>query len=215
MKFGNKNIPAFNKRLVFGYISQTFKDQIMSNLPQLILHICLNYFNPCKDEWDIVHWDLIVKGTKISRKTSFGYKSAFLKNVVSSGIHIWNFKLIQPGYRDLIGIEPVKLKMETRYDLSVWKERRKTYFRGFSSSVNNSGDCLCIQSRKFPCCYVKCNDVIKMKLNFDTLTLLFFKNDVFVDQQKVHAANYKAGVSLSDKNVRIELIHYQHVYTKT
>ena len=188
-------IPQTNKDLVLGFIVETFKQMKENNLPQLVVQWCMVFFNPNVDEWDPkqVHPSIKVKQLNVKRLNSWGYKSAHLFNVVSSGIHVWKFRFVKCGYFDCIGLRPAKLKMSTGRGLDYFEDG---HFHMFGSED------------------VQVNDIIDMRINFIQLMLTFAKNDVIIAHQKIQRGEFRAAVSLSCANAEIELLAYQHFFVK-
>ena len=195
-------IPEVNKNLVVGYIVSIFK-QICSHysLPQIIIQWCLIFFNQTVDNWNPyqVHSAMVINGLKLKRTTSWGYRAAFLTNIVATGVHVWKFKFIEIGYFDCIGIESINSLMLLNHglDTCLKKKKRHNYFCTFGYKDTTA------------------NDIVDMRVDFGTCLLTFMKQDVIIFQVKIQPGKYKAAVSLSYSNVEIELLAYQHFYVKS
>ena len=96
-----------DKTIVSGFVEKELKRINYALLPRIIIRLCLLYYCP-KDEWSILLCDNIIQisGDIVTRLSAdlfqdIGYKSVFLKNVVSSGIHVWQFRIRNCTYFDL------------------------------------------------------------------------------------------------------------------
>ena len=194
-------IPECNKKLVVGYILWVFKQIVNNhNLPSIIIQWCLVFFNSTVDHWNPlqVHSSMVINGSKVKRTTSWGYRAAFLTNVVSMGIHVWKFRWSEIGYFDCIGIESIKSVVVLKHGLEFKPKTRKrlNYFHTFTSKDTVG------------------NDIIDMRINFASCALTIMKNDLIVCQKQIRPGKYKAAVSLSVSRVEVELLAYQHFYVK-
>lgn len=192
-------IPDSNRRLVKGYILKVFKSLDYINLPQLIVKVCLLYFNPNVDEWSTIHChqDIDIVNSMVSNRSNQTGNSVFLKNIVSSGIHCWKFKLKSYDGFVEIGIEPATTDHQTSicFGLSHVSDERTTYWCRF--------------------CFVEeRGTMIEMKLDFSKKSLYFIRNGQFVKAIGIpqSTTKYRAGVTLSLTNNPVELIQYQHTY---
>ena len=87
-------IPGRNEDLAFGYVHEKEKENKMS-VPDMIKYLCLIYFNPtdsfnpyqCNEKLQINNNYII----KIPNSEEL-VLNVYLKNVVSSGVHLWKFK---------------------------------------------------------------------------------------------------------------------------
>ena len=99
-------IPQRNKDLAFGYVHEKEKQNKVS-VPEMIKYLCLVYFNPNKDEFDPDQCDEKIKidGNSIITQTNpHNVQTVYLKNIVSSGVHLWKFKCIEDLDLDQIGV---------------------------------------------------------------------------------------------------------------
>ena len=92
-----KKIPQKKHDVVFGFIKQQIENKICDNLPIELIKMILVFYYICTDEWDK---NAIGSNIKINDNTiehvgsDYKHQSAFLSNIVSSGVHIWKFQVI-------------------------------------------------------------------------------------------------------------------------
>ena len=186
------------KNLVRQYISQSFMEMNYSFLPEMVCHLCLIYFNAV-DNWSATYCPQNVEICgAIVKKLNRGWESVFLQNIVSSGIHVWNFKIKQCFGVD-IGIVP-------NFQLTHQEFRCLHFMRGKNVYYHRFGitDLYTI---------IKRCDVVKMQLNFKEKTVRFYKNDIEVGTQYIDVCKFRAGITLRGIDDEIELISYQHTFT--
>ena len=200
-------IPFINKILVVGFINEIFLKMKYQHLPQLILQLCLLFFNPCVDEWDAENVDESIQITGLIAErlcSCVGYKSVLLSNVVSSGIHSWKFKFLHcEGYNE-IGIVPVTEDFVRLSSISHYSYINKTYYERFIACTGIS----------YPFASITENDVVEMTINFAKESVTFSANGVFISVTRIHSDKYRAVVTLGDIGEKIELIGYQHAVIK-
>eukprot|EP01083_Nonionella_stella_P076278 207805_1 len=208
-----QNIHINNKHLAFGYIRELsmYSSYQSTDSPQLINYLCLLFLNETEDTWDAkhTHKSIQISDNTIRRTTSHGYKSAFLQNWASSGIHIWRFKYFKVGYWDVIGIWKANKTPTLHRDLFGARDPAKPHSFGLicssSKPRNNSDSDYCNVA-------IKPHDVIEMKLDVTSLTLSYSVNNAECNVKKIDNATYRAAVSLSNVDNSIQLLSYQRIY---
>ena len=119
LKQSNTNkIPKRNQYLTYGYVRECEKKiQNMQNIPVMIKHLFLIFWNINRDAFDKQQTH-----SKINVKDSIEAKlhtdedddvvgdnvNSYMENVASSGTHIWRFHLSQVNVFDMIGISRVQ-----------------------------------------------------------------------------------------------------------
>ena len=206
-------IPEENRRLVRVYILKAFDELQYRNLPEIILYLCLIFFNPNLDEWSQqnCHPSIQIKGFVVSIKDSWNccvYESVFLKNIASVGIHIWKFRINLKHSAILIGIEAVTYDPETSICYGLCDNCAKTYCHRFVLwDVPVVETTTSIQSK----------DIIEMRLNLVQKMLFYYKNGFVVNKQRICFNKYRAVVTLSagyeNASAGVELMSYQNIYT--
>lgn len=153
----------------------------------VIQDLCIWFLADHVEEWNQKQSSqaFSICGDIIQKIVKYGHKRAFLRNIVSNGIHIWQYKCITGGYIDMFGIQKPQ---------------------------DQSNHCRHIYLKQFS--HLSPNDTVDMKLNFFTLILSFRVNGKkFIEHCKVVASNYKAVVSISRINTQLQLINYHHVWS--
>ena len=207
-------IPEENTKLVRVFILQAFHELQYANLPEIILYLCLIFFNPNLDEWNHqnCHSSIQIKGFVVSKKrlSSYGYKSVFLKNVSSIGIHVWKFGINLQHSSIWIGIEALTCNPENTicYGLCYNEGHGETYCHRFVP-----WDITVFETTTS----IKSKDIIEMRLNLYQKVLLYHKNGIVVNKQRIFPNKYRAVVTLSgyetSSKAGVELISYQNIYT--
>ena len=196
-----KKTMSLNLDLVVGFILGGLRDINNSVLPPLLVHLCWLFLNVIDDKWSasLLHNSININGTVIQRINRRGYKSAFLENVVSCGIHVWTFRVTGGSFVEL-GIQSTNLSVDKTIDFGLSYESitRKTYWQRFFP-VSRFGSRYRVKRGLF---------LIEMKLNFNKMTLSFCVNDIFRCALNVHSAQYRAVVTLKDFYTEVELLSY-------
>lgn len=205
-------VPRVNQILVKEYLLQILRTLQYKNLPQLIVYLCIKFFNPT-DTWSrkLCHPTIQIDDLNVVRRQKpFGYKSVFLQNVASSGIHIWKFQInfsIYPGYDFIeIGIEHAfsNHSHTMNFGLSYRHKRefRKTYWEEFPNYCKNKFT----EDDHF---------IVEMRLNLITQTISFYKNLQCLSKMAIHKVKYRAAVTLSGYNLQhpqsVQLLSYQKI----
>eukprot|EP01084_Bolivina_argentea_P104281 186736_1 len=215
--FSRTNIGAVhqnNKDLVLGYIKELLKSNI-ENIPQLINYLCLLFLNETKDEWEPknTHHSITINknDNSVIRKSCHGYKSAYLSNIISCGIHIWKFKFIQKGYNDCIGIHKENKKLTVSFDMCF---RGKGYASSFSATLPVKIDPLFRKDIRTMFVYKQVNvEIIEMKVDLKRLTVSYsIDGGNYFKAFNIDKGKYRAGVTLSTKHSQASLLSYQHIY---
>lgn len=197
------------KMLVKGYFMKTFKGLFVCNLPDLILHLIVKLFYLKEDRWRLMGDDVIVTPDGVlTRVHGAGSGSIFLSNVVFSGVHVWRFLLVKPGYYDLIGIISSKAKMFAYHDLEYDYANRCSHFVRIANRIYRSQN-IWLEHMGF--CFVDSMDVISVILNFEHLKVYFRKNGIMIHQEAIESCSYKAGVSFSMSDAKIQFLEYKHI----
>lgn len=207
-----KSIHRNNKLLVFGFIRE--HDKVTNqNTPQLANYLCLLFMVETDDQWSTdskcKHHSIKINGKTAKRMTEYGYKSAYLSNRVSSGIHIWTFKYVNIGYYDKIGIHSTTDKLTVGFDLDSGHD---AYAFAFGGGSLKEREILRYGSGGGIAGYYNRNgDIIEMTLNFNQLSLSYRVNEVYCFRKSIKKGTYVAGMTFSDKDVEVELMSYQRV----
>ena len=196
-----KSISQINFKFVNAFVFLIGRKIGILNIPELVIYLCLKFFNTDKDEWDVVNVDLsiLINDSNVKRITHGGFRNAFLKNVAKNGKHVWIFNIMQCGYWDCIGIAPFRAVMSTDEDLGCFQCHGATYYQRLCSTHHNGTGIVAYDG-----------DIIEMSLNFKTLILSFKRNYQLVYARKIMKTEYLAGVTLSEANAEIKLISYIH-----
>ena len=201
-------IPQRNKDLAFGYVKSCEKEN-KSNIPSMIKYLCLIYLNQNKDTFDAnnTHKMITIDGDKIKSNT-VKLQTSYMKNIISSGIHIWKFKCISTKTSTWIGITKcMKLKKNMLY-LDYDKTDQIGYAFSSYGMIDYEPHC----REPYMSGWVD-GDIIEMKVDFNTRELSCKVNDQ--DRSKTFYINddkYKAAITLHGFDVSFELLCYQHSY---
>ena len=209
-----QQIPQRNKDLAFGFVKESEKTN-KSSVPEMIKYLCLIYLNQNKDKFDhnSSHKDILIEGSSIKKNGITGESSCLLTNIVTTGIHIWTFKVNEFCKADMIGIRKNDLNSEKQnldrwvcddnerirlggYGCFGWGEIRgkKHYFKSYGESWN-------------------VGDIIEMRVDLNDLSLSYRVNNN--DNGKafdIEPGKYRAGVTLYGSCSSYCLISYQHIY---
>ena len=193
-----------NKNIVLGFILTELQKLDCCVLPPLIVQLCWLFLNVVDDKWSnsLVHHTISINGTVIKRTNRLGYVSAFLENIVSSGIHVWKFRVAGGRFVEL-GIQSMDLPFERtiNFGISYQSITRKTYWQRFFPVIGSG-------SRY----KVKGVYLIEMKLNFRKMTLSFSVNDMFRCALNVHCDEYRVVVTLEDIDTEVEILSYSSYF---
>ena len=192
-------IPELNKLLVQRYIFQELRKINDCILPEIIIYLCIMFFNLNVDDWveQRVHSTIKIYESTIKRISDWGRKGAILSNVATVGLHIWRFQIIKSGF-DLIeiGIIPVPLNNQKCicYGLS---------YGGYALWKNF------VSANHFRCTTIKRMDIIVLKLHFAEKKVTFWLNNKFVGEYEIIETSYSAAVTLTDNIAEVKLLSYQ------
>ena len=211
-KLKKNKIPVINRKVVQRFLFEVFQDVDCINLPNIVIEICVLFFNPTVDEWSVVlkHPGIRIDGCIIQTDINMhGKQSILLKNVATLGIHSWKFK-VNLGYGFLdIGIESETADHDTsiRYGLDYVDDERTTYCCRFNADI----DRCCVGSSS-----ILSNDLIEMKLDLSNKVVTWYINCDCVYSLEIPKDNYRAGISLTCydlfQDCPIELVSYQQTY---
>eukprot|EP00483_Globobulimina_turgida_P006279 UN06289 len=150
----------------------------------------------------------------IIKRESMNYATAFLKNIIFKGRHRWKFRF---GYDN--GSAPFSVGL-WRCDMGeigacdlvnyIGKYERKCYVYDSYALCKNIYD-LADEWSEDNSYGLAINDggVIEMHVDFDALTLSFSINGIeFGVSHNIKDGKYRAAVSISAKNTKIELLSY-------
>ena len=213
-----KKIDTRTKHLLYGFIHNTQTllptNNAYYNIPDLIVHLCLMfyYIKECWDPiWCIDIGNFIVNKNEITKKKSLmGYKSAFLSQIVSKGIHHWRFKIIIRGGGNNIDIGICKTS-------KVNSENANAYFTktpgdGYAyictqGSLNGYGK----QKPLLPLC--KQNDIIDMFVDLNTYQISYAINHGLKVLAFANIAKdeYRAAISMCNLEDTIQLLLYEQL----
>ena len=205
-----KQIPQKAHDAVFGFIKQQSQNKICSKLPTELINIILMFYH-IFEEWDknAIGEFVTINGNIVEHTGSHNkHQSAYLTNVVSSGINIWKFEATKRTFTwDLIGI---------------WKTKsgEPSISRWFTDKMNNGYAYVIGDPRKTDPTNpgysggrygIQCNDgdIIEMELNFNKLSLCFKVNGI--NQGKafdVEDTSYRAAVSFYSVGEKYTFISY-------
>lgn len=200
----------------FGNDANSFYDKI----PLDINSLCIAYYHIQKDRFDPA---LHVNDSRITDDTilevdyaKYGVAviSGFLSNIVSKGIHHWQFRIKNHKYSSncYIGI------FKTKYDphglqheyLTMVHSSRAIYaingrFGELRGDINNA-----LQNEKY-CSVFKNNDIIDMYLDLNKYELRYSVNDQDCGKaMDVEQTTYRACVGVDEKEECVSLILYEH-----
>jgi hypothetical protein len=228
-------------KLISGYICNYYSKKRV--VPIELILIIFKFFFYQSDAWDplcigpnmeIVNDDADFTATTTSTKKNKKkhtnhtlvrvktgwFCSAYCKNIVSSGIHTWQFEIDNGviGWWYFIGI----------WKVFSGKMQLKAYFNAFEK--NNSyafslGKARCVdpnvpnkedwkgddQGHKYGC-VCKTGDIISMCLDFQHRTLSFVINDTDygVAFSEIEQTSYRAAIGLFYTNEAVRLLDYHH-----
>ena len=214
-------IPERNKDLAFGYVHEKEKANKMS-VPEMIKYLCLIYFNPT-DAFDPeqCHEKIQINGNciiKIPNSDEIA-RNVYLKNDVSSGVHLWKFKCNgtyeeSEMFPDMIGIS----------NKAQYSKHRGCYFDGdfdqpwisvgygFTSKGKLTNEKYPRQwGRQYGTAW-KQGDEIGMKLDFNAKNLQFKVNEIDYGVAFKIDAKKKWKAAISIRRGKFELISYQQLY---
>ena len=214
-----EGIPQRNKDLTFGYIKEC-ETKNKSIIPDMIKYLCLIYLNQNKDEFDIKNLSECVKiedDTLTCTDPWNGLYSTYLENIVSKGVHIWQFKCIRPCTdnleADAIGI--------VKYDSNKTVILYDYFFvsGGFAFSMDGRLSCNGYKdlSKDYPWNDQQGNvidrdDIIEMKVDFHKLTLSYKINGEYQGIAfNIDNETYRAAISSWHHQSCYRLISYQQI----
>ena len=193
------------------------------SVPEMIKYLCLIYFNPNKDEFDPnqCHKKIRIHGNSIIAPAAMMFvRNAYLKNVVSSSVHVWKFKYNGNDYgyymgHDMIGIFDMDYKQFMSTE-GYWDNNGGSGY-GFASNgqLTNKEDAT-DWGRQYGVTWER-GDEIEMKLDLNANNLKFKVNDndygvaFEIDAKKEWRAAISIGRTEEGQH-GFELISYQQLY---
>lgn len=217
----NDEIKKNNQFTVNGYVRQIDKSifavgnkSFFNNIPVVINYVVLRYYHVAKDRFDPI---LHAKGIKVTEDTAErlnagAHNSAFLSNVVISGIHRWRFKLQKRESLTYIGV------WKNEYDATKPLNgplHENMYGNKAVYALNTMwgelrGDIDEYIQQQTYCAECKTGDVIDMYLDLNKFELKFSVNDkdhgkaFDVDQ----TSSYRAAVNMEWSD-SVKLVFYK------
>ena len=215
-----QQIPQRNKDLAFGYVKNC--EEINNNsIPDMIKYLCLIFLNQNKDTFDNInthdHATINIHGNcvkKRARSTIWNFMdmaNSYLDNIVSKGIHIWQFQCNKPHQFDQIGIRNIDKKELLRV------QGQFNQISHDDSTIIGYAFLLGGHITPFNIRYgqeCRKDGIVEMKLDFNDLSLNFKIRGVdFGKAFDIRQGRYRAVVGfLDDYNERnVKLISYQHI----
>ena len=171
-------------------------------------------------------WDSNLKGSGQTIKGNIlidnghgGYNTAFLRNIVSSGIHIWKFKVNHYNSWLMFGIWDTNYDRQKKINSGIGEEANTAYVFDFKEARLNKYDKICHyhnsngQNWTDNGSYgIKCetNMTLSIYLDFHQLTLSFIINNKdYGVAFNIKKGEYSVAVSSGGTGDAIELIMYQ------
>ena len=202
---------------VFGYIRRFQSilhrsNNSYYNIPKSIFNIiAIYYFIP--EQWDInCMGNTFIVNDNILIKKEEGYQTAFLLNIVSSGIHHWKFKLIKynTGYFLRYGIvkcDEIKSKNLTDTRLAKIPHVAYVYNAWTGALMEHTTKNTDIKFENKQQYKAKEGDIIDIYLNMKELTLKFGINNIIYPKFfKIDKYDYVAAVFAYDDNTVIQIV---------
>ena len=209
----------FSERLeliVFGYI----RKQRLPLFPDALIKLVISFYIPT-DKWDKnCMGNLMIlneHNNAITHSAQTGHQSAFLENVIDSGIIHWKFKLLSEGgddWNSLIGIWKVHDPLTDGSDgfertppITAWFPSSGHAYTFWAQQGKKGGKSGYPDDGEYG---IKCtkDDVIEMYLNMNEGLLGFIINDK--DYGKAFdidtRCQYRAVVSMWDNGTEIQLL---------
>lgn len=231
LKQSNINkIPKRNQYLTYGYVRECEKKiQNMQNIPVMIKHLFLIFWNINRDAFDKQQTH-----SKINVKDSIEAKlhtdedddvvgdnvNSYMENVASSGTHIWRFHLSQVNVFDMIGISRVQSGQRKDKSFTGAIDTDDDYAFRFSGDILTEHEGREYVYETYGTKEYNQNETIEMILNLNDLSLRWkmFDEDCgkWEDPGKAYGikeGNYRAVISLYDDggDCVVKLLEYQHI----
>ena len=217
-----KQITQQNKDLAFGYLREK-ESENRSNYPQLIKYLALIYSN-AQDQFDpnATHKSLEVHGNCVMSKTRGNAFNAYLKNIVSDGIHIWKFKCHGDRLDDYacIGIVMARYdqgNVEANVTQSIDNFKGDGTCTGYQISMDGNKtnpentDIWSYDPEFEP--RIQDGDIVEMRLDLNKLMLTFKVNDkIKVEIADIENISYRAAISVFKNDTGFTLLSYQDIY---
>ncbi len=217
-----KNVDPHIKDCVFGYVKDAQQllpdDNVYYTIPTLIVHwILLYYF--IKEQFDEEccnsNYELSSNNTIVTKIKSC-YKTAYLTQIVSAGVHKWTFKMIrQPTpLTTVIGVWKTKYLADPNIDVD---EANGKYY-GYSSTHGRTtiGDYNLndIVSLKYGVRKCKEGDVIEMILDLNKLQLKYIASgeDFGVAFNDIENTSYRVAVCVHQQGDIFQFLKYEEMY---
>ena len=213
-----KSIGKKCKYAVYGYIRNVQSifpsNNPYYNIPNEISFICICYYSPT-DEWDplLIGPDVKIDGNSVIH-LSIGYQSAYLSNIVSTGINIWKFSLNKVSDNwNIIGVTKTKYKQYVDNTFVMNKNDGYgyliRYMDGLCAHLTNPGD-PGNAGKKYGSKKLESGDIIEVILDLNKLCLSYKVNDIDlgVAFKNIEKTTYRAAVTFYNKNEKISFISY-------
>ena len=216
-----KFIDATSKIIVFGFMREAQcvlpTGNIYYTIPVLVSHWCLLYFTMQESfDPDCHHGKLKLKEdnsivTVHETGDGFAAITAYLKKIVKSGVHQWEFKILHDdGWTIDIGIWKVDRYPEN-VDVSLYSDATK--YKSYAYTVSHR--CRTHPDGNDKTSYgKKCvtGDIICMIVDLEALELRYMvNNEDFGVCNKIEKTSYKAAISLYHEHDALELISYKQI----
>ena len=225
-----KAIPQRYKDLAFGYLRQ-HESKYKMHYPQPVKYLCLIYSIP-KDEFDpfctnkaLTHVGYCILSNSDTSSSDHEVRNSYLRNIVSTGVHVWRFK-----YHQLVKNNTYNIRAPRYCMIGIWKtvygppsltgdiSNTSLMYIPTGYGINMCGfksygvSCGLLQGKT-----AKNGDVIEMKLDFNELRLTYYMiydgfklfNEKF---ENIEDTSYRAVVSVCSKGYGFSLISYQEFY---
>ena len=211
----NRQIKQRDKSSVNGYIRE-IEEKSFSNdsfykiIPMIINYLCMKYYHESRDEFDpeLHGTDMKVTDKEVSNMKDC-YRSAFLSNIVSKGIHKWKFQSIAGQF---IGICNDSVRNEWKY-LNDWyycNTASSSYGLFLKTGQLRGGKKGLYHREKYCPPRSSCGDVIEMCLDLNRMELKFVINDKDYGKAfDVPPGNYRVGVCSHANATGFKLLEYE------
>ena len=224
----NDEMKDKDKSTTNGYIREAEEksftnDSFYKTIPMIINYLCMKYYHESKDRF---HPTLHGDGIKVSNNTATKIKdfpeSAFLSNIVSSGLHKWKFKL-NNAEKDAhfdrtnvyIGIWNANYNgndVLTGFQYDKNRQSGVNLAMGLKISDGSLRDTQNSSVRSVDesyCPFGKTGDIVEMMLDFKSLELSFSVNNKDYGKAfDIQAAPYRATILVGTVSQEVQLLSY-------